>query len=150
MVVYFHSPDGTWGAFSNFAPFGFEFQGVYWPTAEHFFQAQKFKGTEYAKRIRKARTPREAAALGRNRDCELRPDWEEVKVCVMRQAVLMKFQAHAKLRELLLATGDEEIVESPGDPFWGSGADGRGANMLGRILMDVRGVLCGDPDRSEP
>ena len=60
----------------------------------------------------------------------------------MRRAVLRKFERHADLRAILLATGDEEIVENaPGDFYWGCGADGSGKNMLGRILMETREIL---------
>ena len=46
------------------------------------------------------------------------------------------------LRDVLLGTGDEEIVEdSPTDGYWGCGADGKGRNRLGEILMEVRATL---------
>jgi N-glycosidase YbiA len=62
----------------------------------------------------------------------------------MRRAVLRKFETHDRLRELLLGTGDEEIVENaPGDAYWGCGADGTGKNMLGKILVEVRETLRG-------
>lgn len=57
----------------------------------------------------------------------------------MRQAIRRKFQTHAELRELLVSTEDEELVEnSPKDYYWGCGADGSGKNMTGIILMEVR------------
>jgi ribA/ribD-fused uncharacterized protein len=60
----------------------------------------------------------------------------------MREAVLAKFRSHPDIRETLLSTGDEEIIENaPGDYYWGVGANGSGKNMLGRILMDVRDEL---------
>jgi len=60
----------------------------------------------------------------------------------MRKAVLRKFETHLEIREILLATGDEEIVEnSPIDYYWGCGKDGSGKNMLGQILMEVREIL---------
>jgi hypothetical protein len=60
----------------------------------------------------------------------------------MRKAVLRKFETHADIREILLATGDGEIVENaPGDYYWGCGKDGSGKNMLGLILMEVREIL---------
>lgn len=60
----------------------------------------------------------------------------------MRRAVLRKFETHRALRDLLLSTGHEEIVENaPGDYYWGCGADGTGKNMLGKILMEVREAL---------
>ncbi len=47
--------------------------------------------------------------MGRERSRPLRPDWEEVKDGIMRQAVLRKFETHADNREVLLATSDELI-----------------------------------------
>src|SRR5262249_22087080 len=134
-VVYFYSTTDEYGSFSNFSKHGFELDGTFWKTSEHYFQAQKFPGTPREKEIARARTPREAANLGRDRSVKLRADWESVKDDVMRRAVLAKFRAHADIRETLLATGDEELIENaPGDFYWGCGADGSGKNMLGKIL----------------
>jgi ribA/ribD-fused uncharacterized protein len=80
--------------------------------------------------------------MGRDRARPLRPDWEQVKDDVMRRAVRRKFETHPALRQVLLATGDELIVEdAPNDWYWGCGKDGTGKNMLGHILMDVRTTL---------
>ncbi|HSD85164.1 MAG TPA: NADAR domain-containing protein, partial [Anaerolineae bacterium] len=50
-----------------------------------------------------------------------------------------KFEANAELREVLLSTADEELVEdSPTDAYWGCGAQRTGQNKLGQILMEVR------------
>lgn len=139
MVIYFYSTTDDFGFFSNFSAHGFELDGKYWPTVEHYFQAQKFAGTKYEGRIRRAATPKEAKRLGRNRRWPLREDWEQVKDEVMRRAVRRKFETHDDVREWLLLTADEELVESaPGDYYWGCGADGSGQNRLGAILMEVR------------
>ena len=83
-----------------------------------------------------------AARMGRSRKRPLRKDWESAKDDIMRRAVLKKFETHADIREILLGTGDEPIVENaPGDFYWGCGADGSGKNMLGRILVEVRAIL---------
>ena len=83
-----------------------------------------------------------AARMGRSRKRPLRRDWESVKVRVMRAAVLAKFQTHEDIRETLLATGCEEIVEdTTRDYFWGCGSKGNGKNWLGLILMEVRDQL---------
>jgi N-glycosidase YbiA len=79
-----------------------------------------------------------AARLGRDRKQTLRRNWESVKVAVMRAAVLAKLTQHEELRTLLLATGAARLVEhTENDDYWGDGGDGRGKNMLGRILMEV-------------
>jgi hypothetical protein len=60
----------------------------------------------------------------------------------MLRAVRAKFAVNAAIRDVLLGTGDEEIVEdSNSDYYWGRGADGTGRNILGRILMRVRAEL---------
>ena len=141
MPIYFYSTRGEYGSFSNFSAHGFELDGEYWPTTEHYFQAQKFPGTPQVDLIRKAKTPKDAAKMGRDRSHPLRPDWEQVKDDIMGKAVLRKFETHGDIRETLLAT-DESIVEnSPIDYYWGCGKDSSGKNMLGQILMEVREIL---------
>jgi N-glycosidase YbiA len=144
MTIYFYSSRETpYGVFSNFSRHGIDLDGAWWPTVEHYFQAQKFAGTPYAETIRAAHAPKQAAELGRSRKVPLRDDWEKIKDTVMLKAVQRKFELHAELRVLLLATGEEELVENaPGDYYWGCGADGSGKNMLGQTLMLVRAALC--------
>ena len=132
MAIYFYSRVDEYGDFCNFSSHGFEVDGKYWPSVEHYFQAQKFAGTEYEEVIRTARTPNDAKNLGRTRDVPIRADWESIKDLIMHRAVYQKFERHAAIRDRLLATGDEEIVENaPGDYYWGCGADGSGCNKLG-------------------
>jgi hypothetical protein len=55
------------------------------------------------------------------------------------RALLAKFASHADIRELLLSTGDREIVENaPGDRYWVCGKDGTEQNRLGFLLMELR------------
>ena len=142
MPIYFYGTRGPYGCFSNFSRHGFHLDGAFWPTSEHFFQAHKFAGTEHEDAVRRAPSPKLAAAMGRDRARPLRPDWEVVKDDVMRRGVRRKFEEHPELRAVLLATGDEPIVEnSPKDSYWGIGKDGTGKNRLGAILMEVRSAL---------
>lgn len=142
MTIYFYSTTDQHGCFSNFSRHGFELDGKYWKTSEHYFQAQKFAGTDYEEKVRIAQTPKDAANLGRRRDFPLREDWESVKEEVMHRAVLKKFQTHKDIQAILLATGNEDIIENaPGDYYWGCGKDGSGKNRLGIILMEIREQL---------
>ena len=146
-VIRFYSTGDAFGEFSNFAGFPIRLKGRAWPTAEHYFQAQKFVGTDdaHAEAIRRAGTPMIAARMGRDRKKKLRRDWESVKVAVMREAVGAKFEQHEDLRALLLSTGDAKLVEhTERDDYWGDGGDGSGRNMLGQILMEVRRRLRGE------
>ncbi|NUP08811.1 MAG: NADAR family protein [Polyangiaceae bacterium] len=142
--ILFYSVSDEYGELSNFAPYPIRLDGVQWPTTEHFFQAQKFSDADVREQIRRAPNPGEAARIGRSRKLRLRPNWDSAKVGVMRRAVRAKFEQHPDLAALLLATGDAEIVEhTERDAFWGDGGDGRGENVLGRILMEVRSMLKG-------
>jgi ribA/ribD-fused uncharacterized protein len=141
-VIEFYLVDGEFGAFSNFAHYPIELDGKMWPTSEHFFQAQKFVGTEHEEEIRRVESPMVAAKLGRDRKRPLRSDWESVKDEIMRSAVGAKFAQHKDLERLLIETGEATIVEhTKNDSYWGDGGDGSGKNMLGRILMEVREQL---------
>lgn len=137
--IEFYRTGDAYGEFSNFAPFQIELDGLFWPTSEHYFQAQKFADAAYRETIRLEPSPMVAAKLGRDRGHPLRSDWEQVKDAIMAQAVAAKFEQHPKLRELLLATGDALLVEhTKNDAYWADGGDGTGQNKLGLILMEIR------------
>lgn len=141
-TIQFYSVAEDYGEFSNFALYPIRLKGKTWSTSEHYFQAQKFKGTPYETKIRKARNPNQAAILGRTRKVRLRPDWEKVKDSVMLDAVRAKFTQHKELKELLLSTNELRIVEhTANDSYWGDGGNGKGKNKLGQILMAVRKEL---------
>ncbi len=142
MSIYFYSSNDEYFEFSNFSKHGFALKDKYWPTVEHYFQAQKFSGQPLEERIRTAPTPGKAKQLGRTRSVPLRTDWEKVKDDIMRAAVMAKFNAHDDLKKKLLDTGHEKLVENaPMDYYWGCGRDGSGKNMLGKILMETRKIL---------
>ena len=83
-IIRFYRVEEAYGCFSNFAPYPIKLKGKEWPTSEHYFQAQKFAGTEHEEAIRLAKSPMIAARMGRSRKRPLRPDWEEVKDDIMR------------------------------------------------------------------
>ena len=88
-------------------------------------------------------SPGHAYVVGRTHS--VRPDWEDVKVEVMRRAVTAKFAQSRLLRALLRSTGAHRLVQlKPYDHYWGTGADGRGRNELGVILEELRGALTAD------
>ena len=60
----------------------------------------------------------------------------------MRNAVLQKFLTNYGIRDILVSTGDEEIIEETTDDYyWGCGTNRTGKNVLGKILMEVRSIL---------
>lgn len=138
-IIKFYSTSDEFGEFSNFARYPIKLKGKLWPTSEHYFQAMKFESFYDQEQIRRAKTPLEAAKMGRDRKRKLKKNWESIKVNIMKEALLAKFSQHNYLAELLLSTGNSKLVEhTENDSFWGDGGDGKGKNMLGYLLMEVR------------
>lgn len=125
---------------SNFYRTDVEVEDNVFITVEHAYQSAKVTWHDEWIEITQASTPAEAKRLGRAAT-SIRHDWDEVKVGVMHTAVAAKFQ-NPELAEKLIATGDALLIEGNdwGDRFWGV-YKGRGHNMLGKILMEVRANL---------
>ena len=140
--ILFYKVSESHGGFSHFSPHPVELKGRRWPTSEHYFQAQKFIGTEHEEAVRMAKSPMVAARMGRSRERPLRQDWETVKDDIMREVVRAKFAQHPELRSLLLSTGEAQLVEHmANDRYWADGGDGTGQNRLGQLLMEIRAEL---------
>lgn len=145
-TIKFFNRNDKYYQLSNFAGFGFELDGHYWKTMEHYFQAQKFIGTDQFEKIRDAGSPKQAKALGQSRAVPIRKDWEEVKENIMLQGLREKFKI-PELRSILLSTGKKELIEdSPNDAYWGVGPRGKGKNRLGHLLMELREELGKDEE----
>jgi ribA/ribD-fused uncharacterized protein len=141
-IINFYSTKDAYGCFSNFAAHSFRINNKVWRTSEHYFQAQKFAGTEHEEELRLVASPMVAARMGRSRQRPLRKDWETVKDDIMREALRAKFTQNDDLKKILLETGDALIVEhTKNDSYWGDGGDGSGKNMLGLLLMELREEL---------
>lgn len=131
--------DGDYAFLSNFYFSPIKEGVITYPTVEHYFQAQKTTNPETRFFISKAANPSEAKRRGRR--VELRSDWEDIKFSLMERGLRAKFMI-PELREKLLATGEEELVEGNwwGDTCWGV-CNGVGENNLGKLLMKIREEL---------
>jgi len=143
MTIKFYKIKDPHGYMGNFWKARFFVYGRWWDNVEAAFQAQKTPIEAEVLAIQNATKPMEARNLGQK--CQLRENWEQIKDIVMYECVLAKFVQHKDLRDQLIATGDEEIIEdSPIDWTWGCGKDGTGKNLLGKALMRVRRELRGE------
>lgn len=143
MAIRFLSKIEQWKDFSNLAPYPIELEGRTWPSAEHYYQYKKFEKAdpEYAQKILEAQTPKEVKVLSMLND-KRSPGWDDEKVAILKTAVIKKFESYKNLRDLLLSTGEEELIEAnPDDYFWGEGADGTGKNVMGKMLMEIRDLV---------
>lgn len=136
-----NSFSGAYAFLSNFEPSPIYYDGFSYPTVEHAFQAAKtLDMTERKTNFMEKQTPRQAKRNGQK--VNLRPDWEDVKVPIMYELLLLKFTTHPELASKLLATYPAILIEGNHwhDTFWGI-CDGVGLNMLGKLLMKVRDTL---------
>eukprot|EP00727_Mastigamoeba_balamuthi_P000759 m51a1_g10680 hypothetical protein (421) ;mRNA; r:75737-84216 len=118
--------------------------GVEWPSAEHFFQAQKFPHLPTVAEVIRTgiASPLSVLSFARELDALKRPDWEAVEMQVMEAALRAKFSQHESLARLLVYTHPHQLVESgPVGSFWGCGPDRAGKNMLGVCLCRLRDAL---------
>jgi ribA/ribD-fused uncharacterized protein len=147
MISTFDGTEYRW--LSNFYPCIVIYEGAMYPTTEHAYQAAKTLDLEWRDKIRRATTPSKAKALGRK--VPMRDDWDDIKVDVMRDVLWQKFKQH-RFQIRLVMTGDQELVEGNWwhDTFWGQCPLGVGQNMLGKLLMEVRGEIINDLMNTAP
>ncbi|KXT02214.1 hypothetical protein AC578_5095 [Pseudocercospora eumusae] len=131
-----------------------------------YHKAMAFGDREAASAVMKTTSPRKQKGLARNVANFDDVRWSRIRSRIVATGNYLKFTQctnvasfkvddegePVSLRELLLATGDRELVEaSPFDRVWGIGFDAQeapnipraqwGENLLGKALMKVRDRL---------
>lgn len=148
--IRFYKEFGEYGYLATYSNYGFFKDGVFWKTSEHYYQAQKFIDSNTKIRIQNAETPKIASVIGRDRNLNLRSDWEEVKQDVMFDAVYYKFKQNKDILQKLLNTGDAKIIEATvKENYWGCGPNNDGQNNYGKILVKVREKLRTEQEEGE-
>ncbi len=142
-IRFYRANEKPFGAFSNLYQRPIEFEGVVYPTSEHAYQAGKASKPAVRDWILSAPTPALAAMAAHGLYVwDVVPDWAKIKFDRMRGVLRAKFDQHPDLQELLLATGEARLVEAGTvsnavNRLWGE-VDGKGENMLGVMLMELR------------
>lgn len=145
-VAWFLRTSDEFGFFSNFARSPLYVGDLIVPTAEHYYQMQKFEDPAVRSQVALTASPFDAKAVARRHMARYGyPDWEARSLAAMRATLHAKDQQHPRrMRELFLKSGERPIVEwSKTDAFWGAVLTGRdliGCNVLGRLLMELRAV----------
>lgn len=142
-IRFYRANEKPYGAFSNLYKRPVEFEGTTYPTSEHAYQAGKALKPIVRQWILSAPTPALAAMAAHGLYVwDIVPNWAKIKFDRMRAVLRAKFDQHADLRELLLSTGRARLVEAGTvnnavNRLWGE-VDGKGENMLGVMLMELR------------
>ena len=145
-----------WGSvFSNFYPCKIYHHGYDFTSSEQLFMYYKamfFGDDETVKKIIKAKTPKEAKALGRQVKDYNDEAWSEVRELMMKDVVTKKFEQNPELQKFLLDPdfeGKHFVEGNPYDKIWSVGLrfddekisnekNWEGMNLLGKVLDNVR------------
>ena len=129
---------------------------VHYRTAAHWMMAHKallFDDVQTFNSIVNAGSTAEVKALGRQIQGFDEDKWNQHKFEIVKRGNVHKFNQNDRLREFLLSTNDDVIVEAnPADKIWGIGLAEdastlenphawNGSNLLGFALMEVRDFL---------
>jgi N-glycosidase YbiA len=142
-VIRFGGSKGKYGEFSNLFKHEITVDGETFPTVQHYLAYKRFETTDadYAALVRGEKNAAMLVGRMRTKEHPARADWDDVRDDLLMAALEAKFE-DAKLRSLLLETGTAPIeFESTVDAVMGIGADGAGANELGKALAALREAL---------
>lgn len=145
-IHFYRSNEKPYGVFSNLHRTPVVFEGREYPTAEHAYQAGKASKEAVREWILSAPTPSLVAMAAHGLyTWDIVPSWSKIKFDRMRDVLRAKFSQHEDLRKLLLATRKARLVEAGTtdnlvNRTWGE-VNGKGKNMLGLLLMEVREEL---------
>lgn len=155
-VISFTKTKLAHGWLGNMSPFPLTFNGVEWRTSEALFQSLRFKDKDIQEAIRAEKSPMAAKFVMKANKDSITTEPHSVKdVKNMKMCLKLKLEAHPDLKDLLLATGDLDIIEDVskrgdvgGNLFWGAmlvenedGFHWVGKNTLGRLWMEIRNEL---------
>lgn len=145
-IHFYRANEKPYGAFSNLYRREIVFEGTSYATSEHAYQAGKPRKDNVREWILSAPSPALVAMAAHGLYIwDVTPNWSKIKFERMRAVLIAKFSQHEDLRELLLSTGDARLVETATvknsvNLEWGE-VNGKGKNMLGVLLMEVRATL---------
>lgn len=144
--VIIHKVSEPWGIFGNFAHTPIVIDEVMFKTSEQLFQLMKFKDKEPVLAVYNANNPKMTAKHWEK--THRRSDWGQMVVDAMKFCLTKKFEQSEDFRAELERSRGKLIVEDQTSftkktpDTWGVKQQGDnfvGPNLLGRLLMELRG-----------
>ena len=164
-VFFYGHRKGEHAAFSQFyGPIEFaDEDGNTYNCAEQYMMAAKARVMGDTKTLAQILAcdynPTAIKQMGRRVTPYSEEKWVAARLECVTHGNFLKFSQNAKLRKILLQTGDLKLVEAaPGDRIWGigrsvndaaAGASWQGQNLLGKALMAARAMIASGQKRFE-
>ena len=132
-------------AFHYLSPFSahrIELWGEVFQTAEHAYQASRIVPGPERDTIKNAPSPMDAWREGQKykNSPELAvPNFD--KAAVMEEIFRAKLAQHQDIADILRLSGTRGLHKVWDDAYWGTGKDGSGQNVMGKIWMKLRDEL---------
>jgi len=127
-----------WTYLSPFSAHEVLVRGVVYKTAEHAYQTLRMKDAA-RENIAASSSPLEAWRRAQTAKEQGMLDESVDKFALMEEIFRAKLAQHSDIREVLLETGDAELLKVyDTDYYWGTGADGSGENQMGKLWMKLR------------
>lgn len=122
----------------NSYPAPITFQGGTYPSVTHAYWALSTPDEQVRTRIAETANPYQAKTLAEA--APRRDGWADARVAVMGALMREKYRAHPRLADVLLSTGDAQLVsnEYHWSRFW---SEPGGRHWLARLLETVRSEL---------
>ena len=145
-VRFYRANEKPFGVFSNLYRRSVVFEGEVFATCEHAYQAGKARKPAVRRWLMDAPSPALLAMAAHGLYYwDIAPGWSAGKFDRMRAVLRAKFTQHEDLGRVLLSTGEARLVEvgtvdNDVNRLWGE-VNGVGQNMLGEMLMKLRGEL---------
>ncbi len=164
MSIWFKGVKEPNGWMGNMAPYPITYNGQVWRTSEALFQSMRFNDPLIKEIIRAENSPLVAKWKAKSHRAHyIITPMSPQDIANMEACVLLKYQQHPKIASMLMATGKHLIYEDASnrkgvnDLFWGTHRDPKnpimpinGQNMMGEILMKVRGILLANAALPKP
>src|SRR5690606_18560701 len=139
MKILFNSKE--YPLFSNMWPAPFVRGSIVYKSVEHYYQYHKLhpEEVELREKVLKTMDPFDARFYGKKGKGRLRDGFETARNKIMRKGLRSSYLQNPVRLVSLVKTGNAHLVHhSPWDTYWGVDDEGKGKNMLGILLMELR------------
>lgn len=112
---------------------------VLFPHREAYYQAHKTKNATFRSKIINALDASRSKYFGSAKSgCPIIDGFDPGREKLMRKAIRYQMTQNPLLRRLLRDIKGKIVEDAPWDDFFGTGRDGKGKNVHGKLLMDYR------------